>query len=138
MLRRIALPLLLSLGLASGCADPTGSGLSEQAGSFALETIAGVALPGLVYEDETVTVHVSEGELELTPDWRFQVAYGTQQVRNGVESTHRVGSYGTYRSTEEGLILRDVSGVEEIATLDGERLTLNTSDGQVFVFRRTA
>ncbi len=135
-----SLSLMLSALAVDACtATPPSAPLAEAAGTYALKTVGGSALPFVYLEAPGWRDEIVGGTVDLHSDGRFRDESLYRRTREGVTTTHTVALTGTW--SRRGELIRflptgDVGNGRPYAMrLEGTRLTL-VEVGLTSVFER--
>ena len=123
--------------LFSGC-DSGGSNDSfEQniTGTYALQTVDGVALPFVVVQVMDNKIELLEGQMRLDADQTFSASLTARITEDGVATTETESDTGTYSVSGTTLTLTYGDGTTESGTLVGKTMTI-TAEEITFVFRK--
>jgi hypothetical protein len=145
-MRRLALVLLVAAGLA-GCAGgaattgppaPPAAAVSPLVGTYVLQTMDGVAVPGLYFLTDSYRFDVMSGAFELLADGTYRIVLSMRYVGvEGVrESPAQEFERGTYSASGTVLTLRSEAGVTMSATVANAQLTMRM-DGLSFMYRKS-
>lgn len=128
--------LLLALLLPLAACDGTDSvGPNPIAGSYALITLNGAALPATVTAAGPYRLEATSGELRLEGDGTFSISFSLRETTPDGVSSRTSASAGAYRLDQTSLLLRTSEGQEFLGTIAGNTVTLVIAGG-VYVFQK--
>ena len=147
-MRRLALVTLVVAGLAAcgggdgttGPDDPTTpppAAVSSLVGTYVLQTMDGVAVPGVYHLADSYRFDVTSGTFELLADGTYRITLSMRYV--GVEGVHESPAqefeHGTYAVSGSVVTLRSDAGVTMTASVTNGQLTMRM-DGLSFMYKK--
>ena len=141
LFRTISRPVaVLGLALAAACGgddSPAGPGDpgDQVAGTYTLRTVAGRAVPAVLFEEGGDKLEVVSGALTLRSNGTYTGTMTLRVTESGSVTTETDSGTGTYTSAGGSLVLIDEEGERTPVTRAGNSITI--SDGGVaMVFTR--
>jgi hypothetical protein len=129
---------VVAVVLFAACSDATGS--DSIAGTYALRTVNGDAVPTVIFESGGITQEILDGSIRLGQDGSSSITYRVRfDSGDGVPSTETYSASGAYvrsGSIVSFTFLDDGDLLTGVAELEGKTLILIDDVGDEYVFRR--